>query len=57
LKPWCGGKFPVVIHYRNLIASAPLCLGEAWQVTLPDMLLEELRALLGADKVRVMYTE
>ncbi len=57
LKPWCGGKCPVVIHYSNLIASTPLRLGEAWQVTLPDMLLNDLRALLGTENVRVVYAE
>ena len=57
LKPWCGGKCPVMIHYRNLIASAPLRLGEAWQVTLPDMLLQELQSALGAENVRIIYGE
>lgn len=57
LKPWCGGKCPVVINYSNLIASAPLRLGEAWQVTLPDMLLNDLRQLPGLGGVRVVYSE
>ena len=57
LKPWCGGKCPVVIHYTNIIASTPLRLGDAWQVTLPDMLLNDLRMLLGAESVRVVYAE
>jgi DNA polymerase-3 subunit alpha len=57
LKPWCGGKCPVVIHYANLLASAPLRLGEAWQVTLPDLLLNDLRAVLGEENVRIVYGE
>ncbi len=57
LKPWCGGKCPVVIHYENLIASTPLRLGEAWQVTLPDMLLNDLCALFGIENVRIVYAE
>jgi DNA polymerase-3 subunit alpha len=56
LKPYCGGQCPVQINYRNLIGSAPLRLGDAWQVTLPDELLESLRALCGARNVQVAYT-
>jgi DNA polymerase-3 subunit alpha len=55
LKPWCGGKCPVQINYSNLIGSAPLLLGEDWQVTLPDELIENLRALCGSDNVQVVY--
>jgi len=55
LKPYCGGKCPVQINYRNLIGSAPLRLGEAWQVTLPDDLLDALRAVCGAHNVQVVY--
>jgi DNA polymerase-3 subunit alpha len=57
LKPWCGGQCQVLIHYKNLIASAPLSLGEEWQVTLPDMLLSDLRRLSGVEKVSVIYAE
>ncbi len=55
LKPYCGGKCPVQINYQNLIGSAPLRLGEAWQVTLPEELLENLRALCGTQNVQVVY--
>jgi DNA polymerase-3 subunit alpha len=55
LKPYCGGKCPVQINYRNLIGSAPLRLGEAWQVTLPDELIEGLRAVCGAQNVQIVY--
>ena len=55
LKPYCGGQCPVQINYSNLIGSAPLRLGEAWQVTLPEELLENLRALCGAQNVQVVY--
>jgi len=57
LKPWCGGQCQVVIKYKNLLASAPLNLSEEWQVTLPDMLLTDLRALAGITKVNVIYAE
>jgi DNA polymerase-3 subunit alpha len=53
--PYRGGKCPVVIHYRNQTGSAQLRLGEAWNVTLPDGLLSDLRALLGEKNVRVVY--
>jgi DNA polymerase-3 subunit alpha len=53
--PYRGGKCPVVIHYRNQTGSAQLKLGEAWNVTLPDGLLCDLRGLLGEKNVRVVY--
>jgi DNA polymerase-3 subunit alpha len=56
LKPYCGGQCPVQINYHNLIGSAPLRLGDAWQVTLPEELLENLRALCGVRNVQVVYT-
>jgi DNA polymerase-3 subunit alpha len=56
LKPYCGGQCPVQINYRNLIGSAPLRLGDAWQVTLPDELLESLRTLCGTRNVQIAYT-
>jgi len=56
LKPYCGGQCPVQINYRNLIGSAPLRLGEAWQVTLPDELLDGLRTLCGSHNVQVVYS-
>jgi DNA polymerase-3 subunit alpha len=55
LKPYCGGQCPVQINYRNLIGSAPLRLGDAWQITLPEELLENLRALCGVQNVQVVY--
>ncbi len=53
--PYRGGKCPVVIHYRNQTGSAQLRLGEAWCVTLPDGMLNDLRILLGERNVRVVY--
>jgi DNA polymerase-3 subunit alpha len=55
LKPYRGGQCPVQINYRNLIGSAPLRLGDPWQVTLPDELLDGLRAMCGAQNVQVVY--
>ena len=53
--PYRGGKCPVVIHYRNAIGCALLRMGEAWCVTLPDGMLNDLRGLLGEKNVRVVY--
>ena len=55
LKPYRGGECPVQINYRNLVGAAPLRLGEEWKVTLPDELLDGLRALCDARNVRVIY--
>jgi DNA polymerase-3 subunit alpha len=53
--PYCDGKCPVQIHYRNDNASCQLRLGEDWQVTLHDDLLRDLRDLLKAENVNVVY--
>ncbi|HSM98662.1 MAG TPA: hypothetical protein VLS47_06560, partial [Gallionella sp.] len=53
--PYRDGKCPVLIHYRNDSASCQLRLGEAWQVTLHDDLLRDLRGLLQAENVKVIY--
>ena len=56
LKPWCDGKCPVQLNYRNLIGSASLRLDDSRQATLPDESLEALRALCGVQNVQVAYT-
>ena len=53
--PYREGKCPVLIHYRNQDAVCKLRLGEAWQVTLHDDLLCDLRNLLQEENVRVVY--
>ena len=53
--PYRDGKCPVQIQYRNVNASCLLSLGEAWQVTLHDDLLSDLRDLLQAENVKVIY--
>ncbi|MDZ4202134.1 MAG: DNA polymerase III subunit alpha [Gallionella sp.] len=53
--PWREGKCPVVIHYRNSGASCVMRLGEAWQVTLHDDLLHDLREALHPENVKVVY--
>ncbi|MGA8862805.1 MAG: DNA polymerase III subunit alpha [Gallionella sp.] len=53
--PYREGKCPVQIHYRNDQASCQLRLGEAWQVTLHEDLLNDLRKLLHEENVKVIY--
>ncbi|MBI5428961.1 MAG: DNA polymerase III subunit alpha [Nitrosomonadales bacterium] len=53
--PYRDGKCPVQIHYRNDNATCQMRLGEAWQVTLHDDLLHDLRVLLREENVKVIY--
>jgi len=53
--PYRDGKCPVHIHYRNETANCELRLGEAWQVTLHDGLLDDLRELLQPENVQIVY--
>jgi DNA polymerase-3 subunit alpha len=53
--PYRDGKCPVQIHYRNDEAICQMRLGEAWQVTLHDDLLRDLRMLLREENVKVIY--
>jgi DNA polymerase III subunit alpha len=53
--PHRDGKCPVHIHYRNHDAACQLCLGDAWQVTLHEDLLVDLRELLQPENVKIIY--
>ena len=53
--PYRDGKCPVQIHYRNGEAACQLRLGEAWQVTLHDDLLRDLRDILQPENVKIIY--
>ena len=55
LKPWCEGECKVLINYNNKDASCQLALGEAWQVTLADELLADLRTALRPESVKIVY--
>jgi DNA polymerase-3 subunit alpha len=55
LKPWSEGKCKVEIRYNNGSATCQLHLGEAWQVTLSEELLQNLRARLQYGNVQVVY--
>jgi DNA polymerase-3 subunit alpha len=55
LLPYRDGKCPVLVHYTNHIAGCQLSLGEAWQVTLHDDLLQTLGEKLKIENVKVFY--
>ncbi len=56
LKPWREGECRVLIQYNNGLASCQLRLGEAWQMTLSDELLRDLRSALQPGNVQVVYS-
>ncbi len=50
-----GGSCPVSLVYRQRRNSARIRLGERWQVVPSDELLQELRDVVGAEKVALQY--
>ena len=55
LAPWREGGCKVLINYNNSVARCQLYLGESWQVTLDESLLNDLRSALGEENVTVVY--
>jgi len=55
LEPFRGSGLPVEIDYRRPGARGRLVLGKDWRVRPADLLLKELRRLLGQEAVRVSY--
>jgi DNA polymerase-3 subunit alpha len=55
LAPYRDGRCPILLDYSNGLGSAPLKLGDEWSVSLADDLVDGLRALLGAQNVRINY--
>ncbi len=53
--PHKNGACPVVIHYRNPRSTCQLKLGEPWQLTLADELLDKLKNLMGEKNVKVVW--
>ncbi len=53
--PHKNGACPVVIHYRNPHSTCQLKLGDPWQLTLADELLDELKKLMGEKNVKVVW--
>jgi DNA polymerase-3 subunit alpha len=50
-----GGRCPVSVVYRQRCNSARIRLGPRWQVVPSDELLQELREVVGAEKVALQY--
>ncbi len=50
-----GGSCPVSLIYRQARNSARIKLGTRWQVVPTDELLQELREVVGAEKVALQY--
>ncbi|MGF1696930.1 DNA polymerase III subunit alpha [Vibrio lamellibrachiae] len=55
LEPHRAGTVPVNIYYQRLDARARLTLGTEWRVTPSDILLDELKQLLGRNQVELEF--
>ncbi|MGC9460263.1 OB-fold nucleic acid binding domain-containing protein, partial [Vibrio genomosp. F10] len=55
LEPHRAGTIPVNIYYQRLDARARLTLGTEWRVTPSDVLLDELKLLLGRNQVELEF--
>jgi DNA polymerase-3 subunit alpha len=55
LKPFVGGKCPIIIEYSNQAALGKLVLGDEWKVKLSDEMLLKLKEFLGAEQITVIY--
>ncbi|TNF92541.1 MAG: DNA polymerase III subunit alpha [Gammaproteobacteria bacterium] len=55
IKPFCPGRCPVKIYYHNANASTALQLGEEWQLSPSEPLIQSLKHLVGEDNVRLVY--
>ncbi|PMH41088.1 DNA polymerase III subunit alpha [Vibrio sp. 10N.286.49.B3] len=55
LEPYRAGTVPVNIYYQREDARARLALGTEWRVTPSDVLLDELKQLLGNNQVELEF--
>ncbi len=55
LEPHAHGQCPIAIEYQNQQARAKMHLNQKWWVEPTDLLLKQLRKLLGIDCVSVEY--
>ncbi|BCV37363.1 DNA polymerase III subunit alpha [Shewanella indica] len=55
LSPWRGGSVPVAINYRQAQAKGQFRLSDDWRVNPSDELMMALEAMLGTDKVRILF--
>ncbi|MEX2524797.1 MAG: DNA polymerase III subunit alpha [Gammaproteobacteria bacterium] len=46
---------PVLVHYRNGDITGSIKLGPEWKVDISEQLLEDIRELLGQERVKVEY--
>ena len=57
LAKYSGQKNPVFIEYNNEMAKGKITLGEEWNVSITDQLLEELTVIVGIDNISVIYKD
>lgn len=55
LEPARAGVCPVQVNYRRLGSRVRLTLGTEWRVTPTDQLLDDLRVLLGRERVELVF--
>ncbi|MDM8557698.1 DNA polymerase III subunit alpha [Candidatus Parabeggiatoa sp. HSG14] len=55
LTPYRQGRCLVLIHYERFDAQVELQLGESWRVKPKIILLEQLKELLGENKIKMVY--
>ena len=55
LEPHRAGTIPVHVYYQRSDARARLTLGTEWRVTPSDVLLDDLKQLLGCDQVELEF--
>lgn len=55
LKPYRAGSIPVHLYYQGSNAGARIGLGTQWRITPSDQLLDELKQLLGEDRVELEF--
>jgi DNA polymerase-3 subunit alpha len=55
LAPHKAGTVPVNVYYQRTDARAKLTLGTEWRVTPNDILIDELKQLLGDDQVELEF--
>ena len=56
LAPYRQGKCQIRVDYAGADARASIVLGQDWRVKPNEVLLKELRGLVGEEKVRVVYS-
>ncbi|MFM4701930.1 DNA polymerase III subunit alpha [Aeromonas bivalvium] len=55
LEPARAGVCPVQVHYRRPGSRVRLTLGTEWRVTPTDQLIDDLRVLLGRERVELVF--